>query len=114
MKREKRKYTRAQVGYPVLLKSSQGLMIGQIKDISAGGAFICCQEPLQSDEVLRITVRFSPLSPPLKAKAAVLRSTTFCLDDETLCYGMSVQFIKISNTARKIISSLTPEYATAD
>lgn len=106
MNAEKRQYVRAQVGYPVMVKSSQGLMLGQITDISPGGAFICCQEPSEPGEILKMTIRVSPMSPPLKAKGKVIRSHIYCLDDETMCHGMSVRFTKISDDDRRLISSL--------
>lgn len=106
MIREKRQYTRAQVGYPVLLKNSQGLMVGRVTDISPGGAFICCQEPLDAEEVITLTIRISPMSPPLKVKGEVIRSNIYCLEDETMCHGLSVRFTKISDNDRRVISSL--------
>jgi hypothetical protein len=107
---EKRQYVRSQVGYPVLVKSSQGLMVGQVKDISLGGAFICCQGPLEPGEVLKMTIMVSPMSPPLNAKGKVIRSNVYCFDDETVCHGMSVSFTKISDDDRRFISSLISGY----
>ena len=111
---ENRQYIRAQVGYPVMVKSSQGLMVGQVKDISAGGAFICCQWPSEPGKVLEMTIRFSPMSPPLKAKGEVIRSHIYCLDDETRCHGMSVRFTKISDDDRRFISSLISGYLKSE
>ena len=110
MNAEKRNYVRAEVGYPVMVKSSRGLMVGQVKDISPGGAFICCQWPSEPGTVLKMTIRFSPMSPPLKAKGKVIRSHIYCLDDETRCHGMSVGFTKISDDDRRFISSLISGY----
>ena len=107
---DKRQYVRAQVGYPVLVKSSLGFMVGQVRDISLGGAFICCQMPSESGKVLKLTIRFSPISPPLKVKGKVIRSNIYCLDDETKCHGMSVRFTEISDDDRRFISSLTSRY----
>ena len=110
MSTEKRKYDRAQVGYPVLVKSSQGLVVGKVIDISPGGAFICCQRPSEPEEVLKLTIRFSPMSPPLNATGKVIRSNVYCLDDETMCHGMSVRFTKISDGDKRFISSLISGY----
>jgi c-di-GMP-binding flagellar brake protein YcgR len=111
---EKRQYVRAQVGYPVMVKSSQGLMVGQVKDISPGGAFICCQWPSEPGKVLEMTIRVSPMSPPLKAKGKVMRSRIYCLDEETRCHGMSVRFTKISDDDRRFISSLISGYLKSE
>ena len=110
MNKEKRQYVRVQVGYPVLVKSSRGLLLGQITDISPGGAFICCQETSEPGEILKMTIRVSPVSPPLKARGKVIRSHIYCLDDETMCHGMGVRFTKISADDRRVISSLISGY----
>ena len=107
---DKRQYVRAQVGYPVLVKSSRGFMVGQVRDISLGGAFICCQVPSEPGKVLKLTIRFSPMSSPLKVKGKVIRSNVYCLDDETMCHGMSVRFTRISDDDRRFILSLTSRY----
>jgi hypothetical protein len=114
MNMEKRQYVRAQVEYPVMVKSSQVLMLGQAKDISPGGAFICCQWPSEPGKVLEMTIRVSPLGPPLKAKGKVIRSRIYCLDDETRCHGISVRFTKISDDDRRCISSLISGYLKSE
>jgi hypothetical protein len=86
-------------------------MVGQVRDISLGGAFICCQVPSEPGKVLKLTIRFSPMSPPLKVKGKVIRSNVYCLDDETMCHGMSVRFTKVSDNDRRFISSLTSRYS---
>ena len=111
---EKRQYVRAQVGYTIMVKSSQGLMVGQVKDISPGGAFICCQWPSEPGKVLKMTIMVSPMSPPLKAKGKVIRSKVYCLDDETVCHGMSVRFTKISDNDRRFISSRISGYLKSE
>ena len=90
MRTERRRYPRVQVGYAVLVKSSRGLMVGQAKDISPGGAFLCCQLPLEPDEVISMTIKVSPLSRPVKATAKVIQSNIYCLDDENMCSGIGV------------------------
>ena len=106
MVREKRQHDRVRVGFPVMVRTASGTMVGQIKDISPGGAFLCVQESLNPEETLKMTIRFSRLRPPLKATGKVIKSHIYCLDDETMCHGMSVRFIKISDKDRKFLSAL--------
>jgi hypothetical protein len=111
---EKGLYVTAQVGYPVMVKSSQGLMVGQAKDISPGEAFICCQWPSEPGKVLDMTIKVSPMGPPLKAKGKVIRSRIYCLDNETRCHGMTVRFTKIPDDDRRFISSLISGYLKSE
>jgi hypothetical protein len=89
-----------------MVKTDQGIMVGQIIDISLGGAFICCREPIAVEEVLEITFRVSPQGPHVKATGEVVRSNVHCLDGETVCHGMGVQFTELSHEGRQFISDL--------
>ncbi|UCG12409.1 MAG: PilZ domain-containing protein [Deltaproteobacteria bacterium] len=89
-------------------------MLGQVKDFSPGGAFICCQMQSEPGRALKMTIRVSPLSPPLEAKGKVTRSNIYCVDDETMCHGMSVRFTRISDDDRRFISSLISGYLNSE
>ena len=89
-----------------MVKTDQGIMVGQIIDISLGGVFICCRKPLEVEEVLEIDFRVSPQGPHVKATGEVVRSNVHCLDGETVCHGMGVQFTELSHEGRQIISDL--------
>ncbi|NIR13413.1 MAG: PilZ domain-containing protein, partial [Desulfobacterales bacterium] len=39
---ERRQHPRVVVNWPVIMKSTQGFMAGETKDVSNGGAFISC------------------------------------------------------------------------
>ena len=106
MKRERRQCTRVLLGCSVMVKTDQEIMVGQIIDISLGGAFICCREPLEVEEVLEINFRVSPQGPHVKATGEVVRSNVHCLDGETVCHGMGVQFTELSHEGRQFISDL--------
>lgn len=106
MKRERRQCTRVLLGCSVMVKTDQGIMIGQIIDISLGGAFICCRKPLEVEEVLEIDFWVSPQGPHVKATGEVVRSNVHCLDGETVCHGMGVQFTELSHEDRQFISDL--------
>lgn len=106
MKRERRQCTRVLLGCSVMVKTDQGIVVGQIIDISLGGAFICCREPLAVAEVLEINFRVSPQGPHVKATGEVVRSNAHCLDGETVCHGMGVQFTELTYEGRQFIADL--------
>jgi len=57
MKMDERRYdVRANLKWPVKMETDHGPMDGEAKNISVGGACICCQEPLRLNEVLRMTI----------------------------------------------------------
>lgn len=103
---ERRQCSRVLLGCPVMVTSTQGITMGQIIDISLGGAFICCKKPLKVKEILELQFRISPVSPSLTARGEVVRSNVHCLDCEIKCHGMGVQFIDLSPESRLAINGV--------
>jgi c-di-GMP-binding flagellar brake protein YcgR len=85
-------------------------MDGQTTDISAGGAFIRCEEPLKLKEFFEMTISVSPLSPRIKAIAEVVWSNVSDLEAELQSRGMGVRFFKMSDEDRKVISALISDH----
>ena len=104
---EKRRHPRAGVACPVIVERGPGLfMNGKIKDISPGGAFITCREPLQPDEVFQIEFSGAHLDQRMKATAEVIWSNVSVSDEDVESRGMGVRFTEISHEAKTVISAL--------
>jgi c-di-GMP-binding flagellar brake protein YcgR len=104
---EKRHHPRAKATFPVLVEKSHGLfMNGKTENISHGGAFIRCLEPLQPNEVFQIEFSGAHLDHRMKAKAEVIWSNVCGFDEKVESSGMGVRFTEISPEARTIISGL--------
>ncbi|MBW2580015.1 MAG: PilZ domain-containing protein [Deltaproteobacteria bacterium] len=108
--RERRQHPRAVVSWPVIIKSSRGLMAGETKDISFTGAFISCREPLKPSEVLEVSISVSLLSPRVQAIAEVVWSNPSRSDEEFKPRGMGVRFTKIDTTDHEMISALVADH----
>jgi Tfp pilus assembly protein PilZ len=89
-----------------MVTSAQGIIMGQIIDISLGGAFICCKKPLNVKENLALQFRISPKSPSLTAKGEVVRTNVHCLDNEIKCHGMGVRFNDLPQESHLVIKSV--------
>jgi c-di-GMP-binding flagellar brake protein YcgR len=109
---ERRQHPRVKLAVPVVAKTNRKLITGTTKDISAGGAFICCQRPLKSGEVFELLISASLRSLPIRAIAEVVRSHASCPDNEIEPHGMAVQFIIISDADRSLISSVVSNHST--
>jgi hypothetical protein len=103
---ERRRCSRVLLGCPVMVTSSGGIMMGQIIDISLGGAFVCCKKPLNAKEILELQFRISPASPTLTLRGEVVRTNVHCLANEIRCHGMGVQFNDISANSRRVIQGV--------
>jgi hypothetical protein len=67
---EKRKHPRVDINWPVSIETSYGTIAAEVKNISLGGAFICCKKPLQLRKVFRMTM-IGPENEPVIATAQV-------------------------------------------
>ena len=81
-------------------------MSGETKDVSQGGAFIRCLEPLKPKEIVEVSISVSLLCPRLQATAEVMWSNFSPSDNEGRPRGMGVRFTNIEGTDRELISAL--------
>jgi Tfp pilus assembly protein PilZ len=107
---ERRQHPRVVVNWPVIMKSTQGFMAGETKDVSNGGAFISCREPLKPKEVFELAISVSLLHPRVKAIAEVIWSNPSRHNDEPESRGMGVRFIKIADKDLELISALVSNH----
>jgi c-di-GMP-binding flagellar brake protein YcgR len=105
MSQEKRLYPRVKVNWPVTINTPQGPIAGVMKNISAGGAFVCIRKSLKPDEELLLSnSHVCPSMSRLSIGTKVTRQNIEQLDNETISLNMGVQFTKLSGEARKLIS----------
>ena len=100
---ERRKYPRAEVVWPVIMENSRNIISGETQDISAGGAYMRCRNPLKPVKV-SMYVSVSLLSPRIRAMAEVVRSDVLGSANGVEYYGIGVRFIAISDEGRELIS----------
>ena len=108
--RERRQHPRAMVSWPVIIKSTRGFMSGETKDVSHGGAFILCREPLKPKEVLEVSISVSLLCPRVQATVEVMWSNFSASDNEGNPRGMGVRFTNIDGTDQELISALVADH----
>jgi hypothetical protein len=93
---EKRKHPRVDINWPVSIETAYGTIAGEVKNISLGGAFICCKKPLQLRKVFRMTM-IGPENEPLIATAQVAWSNANMPEEKVINRGMGVRFIDMSD-----------------
>jgi uncharacterized protein (TIGR02266 family) len=106
LEEQKRKHPRADVNWSVLMETSEGTVEGEAKNISLGGAFICCGKPLPLGEVFHLTL-MGPEKEPVTATAAVVWSNANV--PTVINRGMGVRFIKMSDRHFQIVRQFFQE-----
>ena len=89
---DRRARIRYKVERPVKMKTSKGITKGITKDMSVGGAFISCEQPLSPGQSFQLTVEF-PHSSFAEVPVQVIWSTVENPDDEASLPGMGVRFL---------------------
>jgi len=90
---EKRRFPRLAISWGASVESRRGNADVQLKDISLGGAFVVCQQPLALKEKLKIVIDV-PRHGSLPLNAEVVWSNVNVPDDKIVNRGMGIRFVE--------------------
>jgi len=92
---ERRRRERINLRYAVTIKSSQGILSGETKNISPGGALIACAcgEPLLPGEPLDLTIK-RPSQTPVEKSAKVVWCSIPGFRNDSLVCQIGVRFTR--------------------
>lgn len=106
---EKRQGPRIDILWPVLMETSRGEVKAKIKDLSLGGAFIACQEPLPLKEQFSLIINM-PDQKPLTLVSEVVWSNSNVPDDKIVTRGMGISFTQNTQENRKSYNNAIVSY----
>ncbi len=89
---EKRRYPRVAVSWNALIENGPEGIPVQLKDISRGGAFVVCPDPLPINAKLKITL-LTPHGEPFSLNAEVVWSNANMPLQEVVNRGMGIRFV---------------------
>ncbi len=92
-RQEKRQHPRIEIAWPASLEFSGRTDEIRLKDISLGGAFVLCREPLGLNKQFKIAINL-PDHGPLQLNAEVVWSNVNMPRDKVVNRGMGIRFIK--------------------
>jgi hypothetical protein len=92
---ERRKRGRFDVRYSVTIKSSQGILSGETKNISPSGALIACAcaQPIFPTETLDLTIK-RPSDSTIETSARVVWSSVPGFRHDSLLCWVGVRFVR--------------------
>ena len=106
---EKRQHPRISVSWPARCETPDGPLKGQLKDISLGGAFVVCPNPLALSEKFRISID-PPRQTPVELNAEVVWSNANVPEDKVINRGMGVRFINNSDEDRSRLNDVITSF----
>ncbi|MBW2339242.1 MAG: PilZ domain-containing protein [Deltaproteobacteria bacterium] len=104
-KEERRQHARALIRLPVSIETAEGTITAETKDISLGGAFICCRTPLPPKEKFPLALTL-PHGDSLALFAEVIWSNSSVPDEKIVNRGMGIRFVLITDQDREILNDL--------
>ena len=102
---ERRRYPRAQIEWPVVINTDQGVVKGITLNVSAGGATVRFQDPPLVHEVFETTIKIPEVDRVLVVEAQVVWSTADITDNELTLPIVGISFTNISDQDRRLIST---------
>jgi hypothetical protein len=102
---ERRQHPRANVSWPVRMDTSEETITAETRDISIGGAFICCDKPLNLGETFLLTIDI-PNEEPVIAMAEVVWSNMNVPADKVINRGMGIRFIQTPDRLIRLIQGV--------
>jgi uncharacterized protein (TIGR02266 family) len=103
---ERRAYPRVEVNWSVSMETSTGIVIARIKNISLGGAFICCEKPLPIGEMFSLTMT-GPDNELIPATAQVVWSNVGVPSEKVINRGMGVRFLNMSDKHIQLVRHIS-------
>jgi c-di-GMP-binding flagellar brake protein YcgR len=94
---------RAEIAWPVVIKTDRESFEGRTVDVSASGALLCFTQQLSLMEIVTLNIR-PPVRPPLEITAEVVRTNIPCDNDDSTRLGAAVRFIIITEKDREFVS----------
>ena len=98
---EKRAHSRVEVTWPVSIFTSRGLVEGEIKDISKGGALISCKRLPETDRTLELSIEIPDHLMKISATVEKVRLNLDERDTAFPSYDLAVRFLGIDIDQRR-------------
>lgn len=100
---EKREHVRVGIVWPVSIENSHGPIKAKTKDISLGGAFIACDNPLPLKELFSLSVNI-PGPVTLSLNSEVVWSNAGVPEERVVTRGMGVRFLGMTAQDRNVLN----------
>ena len=110
-KKEKRKYPRVEVTWPVTIYYEDEKIDGETKNISAEGVSLQCEKPLPVNRAFSILIN-PPDHQAIDLKGEVIWSELYGIDGahKTDVYGLGVCLVELSEEDKQLLKAMLSNY----
>ena len=103
--RERRRYSRADVKWPVTFLAAKDKTGGETENVSPSGALVSCKDVPPLKENLRIVIK-APGHQPINVSGKVVRSTNLTPSEDSPSYGVGIQFTQKDEKTQQRLAAL--------
>lgn len=107
---ERRKQHRIHVAWPLSIVLDEETVEGETINVTGDGVLINCNEPLQINEVLRISIH-PPNHQALEVNGKVIWSDNYAVDEHDIAFGIGICFVKISDVDRHFLQDFVSAHS---
>ena len=104
MARERRKYPRVEIRWPITIMTSDGPRDGETKNIGAGGALIECEHPLPLHEKVCVILKI-PDRDPVVVNTMVVRSNISQKYKQSTLPHLALYFMELTKGELQLLYS---------
>ena len=104
MERERRKYPRVEIRWPVTVMTSDGPKDGETRNIGAGGALISCKHPLPLHEKVCAILKI-PSGDPVIINTMVIRSNISGKYKQSTLPDLALYFLELTSKELQLLYS---------
>jgi len=104
LERKRREYSRVKVAWPVLIYTGEGLIEGEIKDISLDGAMIHCDRLPNLEHELNLSIAVPHSVFPVTASVRKVRLASY-EGAAAVAHNVAVRFTGIGEDDRRLLCS---------
>jgi c-di-GMP-binding flagellar brake protein YcgR len=106
--KERRNYPRVKIKLPVVKMAGNGLLNGEIRDLSMGGAFIRCREMLPTTDKFHMVI--SAKGRLMSIIGEVVWQDIKKINNKTTMRGMGVQFRQVFSGDRRFLREVVASH----
>jgi len=108
-RKERRRYPRVRVNWPVVIQERGGAREAELRDISLGGAFIRSDKPLNPKERSKLFI-IVPNRKTFTVYFEVVWLRVDCSGGDILPCGMGIRFTRVPRTDRQYLTEVISKH----
>ena len=102
---DRRGSMKVEASWSITIQAETGTIEGEIKNVSAEGLLISCEEPLRLNETYRMSI-LPGNRHAIGVSGKVVWADAYCMDGENTAFGVGTCLVELMDEDREVLSAL--------